>query len=598
MSLENLFPKFFVKAKPYNYSELPKSNSFFVWFWFFIEPKWLFFAITLKRIVIIFIWALAPLVIQKIIDIAVNFPVSEASQKIEKLLLVYLGLIVFSYVLQLGQVVMQNYFNMIKRQFSLFAFKYIVSLPTAWHELEGTGNKLQRIVTARNAFFDIALVYFYQGLDFVGTLLMALVAIIITDTPLIFMLYLVVYIVGYVSLALFFGKNENKHSYEIAKHFEQTLGKTYEFASSIVTVKSLSLLPFISKNAWKKEMQSQKVSHKLAVSIRIKWFVINNFRAISFVLLAFFAWHAFSVGSISIGIFTMILLYKEQVANSIVQFAQISEAVYQKSAEFMRVVENLKQKTEQLDEFPSQRFPKNWKELSFKSVGLSYKEKSALSKINLTIPRGQKVALVGRSGAGKTTFMKLLLKLMNPTKGSIYFDGVDMRQIKKTDIASNISVVLQDTELFNISIKENVLIQGKAKKDLKAYLKMAYADGFVSKLPEKENTIIGERGVKLSGGEKQRIGIARALAQESDIIVFDEATSALDTESEKAIQKAMHTMFKNKTAFIIAHRLSTIKEVDRILVFDKGRIVEDGSFEELLKKDKIFAKLWRLQKLD
>jgi len=240
--------------------------------------------------------------------------------------------------------------------------------------------------------------------------------------------------------------------------------------------------------------------------------------------------------------------------------------------------------------------------LSFNDVSFSYKdatnETRALSHFRLSIQSGEKVGLVGYSGSGKTTLTKLMLRFMDVTEGSITINGIDLRDLRQADIRDAISYVPQEPLLFNRSIEENINYGGTAasKRQVREAAKLAYVDEFVNELPKKYRTIVGERGVKLSGGQRQRVAIARAILKNAPILVLDEATSALDSHSEQLIQEALWNLIDRRTAVVIAHRLSTIQRMDRIIVVDKGRIVQIGTHQELLKKKgEIYAQLWAHQ---
>lgn len=237
--------------------------------------------------------------------------------------------------------------------------------------------------------------------------------------------------------------------------------------------------------------------------------------------------------------------------------------------------------------------------IDFINVSYRYEDnkEDVLHAINLHIPAGQKVGLVGHSGAGKTTISHLLLRFADVTDGSITIDGHDLRDFTQRNLRQHIAFVPQEPMLFHRTLKENIAY-GKphaTDDEILRATKQANAMEFIEQLPEGINTLVGERGVKLSGGQRQRIAIARALLKDAPILLLDEATSALDSESEKQIQDALSDLMQGRTSVVIAHRLSTIAKLDRILVIDKGKIVEDGSHAELLSKNGIYAKLWKRQ---
>jgi ABC-type multidrug transport system fused ATPase/permease subunit len=216
----------------------------------------------------------------------------------------------------------------------------------------------------------------------------------------------------------------------------------------------------------------------------------------------------------------------------------------------------------------------------------------------LEIKPGESVAFVGRSGAGKSTMVKLLLRFYDLKKGKIYLDGVDIRRFNKAYLRSLMAVVPQEPILFNNSIGFNIGYgkEGVNIEEIKEAAQMANLDSFIESLPDKYETQVGERGIKLSGGQKQRLAIARAMLVNPKILIFDEATSNLDSESEKMVQDALWKTAKDRTLLIIAHRFSTIRRADKIVVLEKGKIVEMGTHEVLIKKEEgIYRKLWRLQ---
>jgi len=236
--------------------------------------------------------------------------------------------------------------------------------------------------------------------------------------------------------------------------------------------------------------------------------------------------------------------------------------------------------------------------ISFENMAFAYNEENVFTDFNLYVEPGEKVGIVGASGAGKTTLINLLLRQHDITGGSVKIDGQDILRVTQDSLREAIAVVPQEPLLFHRSIRENIAYgdQKATQKQIEEAAKMAEAHTFILETPEKYDTQVGERGVKLSGGQKQRIAVARAMLKSAPILVLDEATSALDSESEALIQKALHDLMKGKTVLAIAHRLPTLREMDRIIVMENGSIVQSGTHQELVAEEgSLYARLWAHQ---
>jgi ATP-binding cassette, subfamily B, bacterial MsbA len=236
-------------------------------------------------------------------------------------------------------------------------------------------------------------------------------------------------------------------------------------------------------------------------------------------------------------------------------------------------------------------------DIVFENLDFNYAEKPVLRNINLTVKAGQLIALVGASGAGKTTLVNLLLRFYDPGRGSVTIGGVDLREVRTCDLRNQIAVVAQENILFNDTIRRNIELGrlGAKEAEIVGAARHAYAYDFIMEKPQGFDTIIGEKGVTLSGGQRQRLAIARAVLRNTPILILDEALSALDSESERIVQTALDELMKGRTTLCIAHRLSTILHADMIVVLDQGRIVETGKHAELIQRGGVYQKLYELQ---
>lgn len=235
--------------------------------------------------------------------------------------------------------------------------------------------------------------------------------------------------------------------------------------------------------------------------------------------------------------------------------------------------------------------------LGFENVSFAYREKPILNRVTFTIPRGQKLGLAGESGSGKSTLLNLLFRFYDPTDGKITLDGVDLRDLSTQTLRAHCALVSQEIVLFDQTVAENIGCGrlGATRADIEAAARSAFAHDFIQQLPQGYDTRVGERGITLSQGQRQRVAIARAFVRNAPILVLDEATASLDSQSEAEVQSAIDALAEQRTVICVAHRLSTLSNMDRVLVLDQGRIVEDGSFQELLRAGKLFAKMAQKQ---
>jgi subfamily B ATP-binding cassette protein MsbA len=285
------------------------------------------------------------------------------------------------------------------------------------------------------------------------------------------------------------------------------------------------------------------------------------------------------------------------------KLSRVNANLQQTIAAAERIFEMLDTHTEVAEAPLAPSLPPFASQIEFRDVSFAYEDappRTTLRNVSFTVPAGRMVAIVGRSGAGKTTLVNLIPRFFDVSAGGIYIDGRDLREVTLKSLRAQIGMVTQETVLFDDTIANNIAYGSLTAKpaEIEAVARSAHAHEFIVAAPRGYDTHIGERGQKLSGGQRQRLAIARALLKNAPILILDEATSSLDTESEALVQDALATLMLNRTSFVIAHRLSTIMRADAIIVLERGRIVEIGQHDELLTRGGIYASLYQMQLLE
>jgi subfamily B ATP-binding cassette protein MsbA len=328
--------------------------------------------------------------------------------------------------------------------------------------------------------------------------------------------------------------------------------------------------------------------------------IIEIFGALTFILLLTFARLQAKSAMMTAGDFTGFVLALVMLYEPIKRLTNIHNIFQQGLGAAGTVFRYLDTQPDVIDRPSAAKMPKFEKAIQFQGVRFRYPgapEREVLHDVDLDIKQGEVVALVGPSGAGKTTMANLVMRFYDVTGGSVQFDGRDIRDLKLSSLRENISIVAQDTFLFNDTVFDNIAYgcPDARREEVMAAAKMALADEFIERLPEGYKTLVGERGLKLSGGQRQRLAIARALLKDAPILILDEATSHLDSESERLVQQALTVLMKKRTVLVIAHRLSTIRQADKIVVLDGGRIAEMGTHDKLLAVKGLYSRLHDLQ---
>lgn len=432
------------------------------------------------------------------------------------------------------------------------------------------------------------------------------ILILITTVGALFTMNYKLALLGIVVVPLFIlpARKVGKVRWQIASQAQAKSAEMNQVIQETLSISGSTLMKIFTREQeeYKKftEINREVVKLQIKESVAGRWFgmVRNVITTMGPMLIYFYGGYLFIHGEISVGAIIAFVALLNRMYGPVAQLSNIYIDVTRSLALFERIFEYL-DKEHEIKDLPGAGPLKDVSgKVEFRNVGFSYNEQQeTLKEINVTIEQGQMAAIVGHSGAGKSTLTNLIPRLYDATAGSVEIDGQDVRSVAQESLRSQIGIVMQDTYLFNASIKENLLYAkpDATDKEIINACKAAYIHDFILTLPEGYDTLVGNRGVKLSGGEKQRISIARVILKDPKIIILDEATSALDSVSEAYIQEAIGSLLKGRTSFVIAHRLSTIISADRILVMEDGRIVEMGIHEELIAKDGIYRHLYDTQ---
>ncbi len=317
---------------------------------------------------------------------------------------------------------------------------------------------------------------------------------------------------------------------------------------------------------------------------------------ISYVLISIVGGILVTQRAISIGDIQAFITYTRQFTQPITQTANIANIVQSTVAAAERVFELLDEE-EEIKEVTTHRLAQAEGAVAFEHVDFGYGNDLLIEDMNIDVAPGQTVAIVGPTGAGKTTMINLLMRFYELNGGTIRIDGIDTREMSREDLRTTFGMVLQDTWLFNGTIRDNLAYgkSGATEEEIIAAAKTAHADHFIRTLPDGYDTVLNEEASNISQGQKQLLTIARAVLADPPIMILDEATSSVDTRTEVFIQQAMRRLMEGRTSFVIAHRLSTIKDADLILVMNQGRVIEQGTHEELLEADGFYADLYNSQ---
>ena len=480
------------------------------------------------------------------------------------------------------------------------AFRKLIFLHLGFHEKENTGNKVSKIDRGTGRISELV---FTMGWEVFPTIIQIMLTLpVLFWVNWMFGLVVVCFMPIFVALTLHVNKINFPMRQKRHDLYEEASGRMIQSVININTVKS-----FVQEE--KECMRLDKVLsagyavHRKEFGNVTKFNLGRNFVNDSGRALILLAGLILTYkGMLTIGSLIFVYTISEKALLSLFRITRL----YDKIMDSSEAVERLHQLSNEEIAIKSPTkgiIAKNLEgKITFDNVSFAYDNgrESAISNVSVEIPSDSTVAIVGPSGGGKTTFVRLIYRHYDPTGGAVLLDGIDLRKYKLESFRKNFAIVPQEVEIFSTSIRENISYAkpNASMEEIKAAARIANAEEFIKNTENGYGTLVGERGIRLSGGQRQRIGIARAILANPKVLIFDEATSSLDSQSERLIQEAMDRVRKNRTVIIIAHRLSTIRKADKIIVLEKGSVAEEGSHLELASKERgLYKKLLDLQRM-
>lgn len=425
-----------------------------------------------------------------------------------------------------------------------------------------------------------------------------IMAVMLPKAPL-FVVGMVIFIIVYmVAAVVWFKKLAPIHEKE-AKASNKCTGQLADSVSNIVAVKSYAREKYESDRYAKYQGEWYKVTFESLKQNTKRNYFFDGVGVGLIALVAVFMIGAQDWFGVSVATLVLIVNYSQNILGDLWSIHSVFKSLNRVFGDARELTEILDMKDDVVDEPGAKKLVISKAKINFSDITFKHKDakEPIFENFSLTIPSGVRVGLVGVSGSGKTTLTKLLLRFADVNKGEILIDGQNISKVTQKTLREAISYVPQESSLFHRSVYDNIAYgrPGASKEEVLRAAKLANADEFIKKLPDGYETMVGERGVKLSGGQRQRIAIARAILKDAPILVLDEATSALDSESEALIQEALNNLMKGRTSIVVAHRLSTIAGLDKIVVLNDGKIVEQGTHAELLARGGEYQKLWSRQ---
>ncbi len=475
-------------------------------------------------------------------------------------------------------------------------FNHIVGLDHGFHVSHKTGSMISRLTRGGGATERLTDVFVFNLAPLIFELLIAVSSIVYFDW--ISAIVILITIVLFVAYSFFIQRLSQSANLEANTAEDIEKGNTADIFTNIDSIQYFGKEEMIKKRYEKLIKNSKDKIIKNWNYFRWLDSVQSIILGFGIFFLVYFSIMKFLAGGITLGTLAFIYTIFLSLIGNMYGFVHGLRGFYRSMADYQDLFEYGKIEKQIKDEPNAKKIIIKEGDIEFRQVTFNYGKRKIFDKFSLKVHKNKKIALVGHSGSGKTTLVKLLYRMYDIDKGEIVIDEQNIKKIKQESLRSEMSIVPQECVLFDDTIYNNVAFSnpGASREEVMEAIKFAQLDKIIKSFPYKENTIVGERGVKLSGGEKQRVSIARAILANKKILVLDEATSSLDSETEHEIQADLERLMKGRTSIIIAHRLSTIMKADIIVVMKNGKIVQKGTHNQLIKEPGEYRHLWNLQK--
>ena len=563
----------------FRFRDLPRA------LWFFLaEERWRYLFFLFVLLAVMFYTMVPPLLIGMIANFLIGFVQAEGVKPEVSQLWWLIGILAGSHALVsmvrlTSKRVLGGISLSARYRAKVWGFERLLDYSLAWHQQESTGNKAQRILTGSEAVRE------WTG-DMVNSLTMAvaafvgsLIACMVLHPA--FILFFAYYLGVLMAIELYFDRRIDRLSDRINKSMENASGSFVESASNILAVKALGAAGNMTSTVARREELARELSYERLSLSNTKWMCFQIHNSLSWgAFLSVLGWMVMD-GKLLPGFFLTYAAYFDRLRDSSVEFTDKIQLMIERKSNLGRMMSIFwGQNTLTMGR---RKFPVEWDAIRLQDACFRYGDKPAVGPLTLEVARGQVVGIAGASGSGKSTLIKLLLGLYHLESGELKIGTTKVAEVRHEALTSNVAVVLQETELFNFSLRENIGMMREVAPDLLARAcRIACLDELIARLPEGLETMLGEKGYALSGGERQRVGIARAICRNAPILLMDEATSALDSATELRVTEGLMKEFaEGRTVIIVAHRISTLKDADRILVFEHGQIVEEGAYAAL-----------------